>query len=220
MATRMKPKWETLDELLDQLGNIPANRIRLQPLAGTATEKDVLAAEGLPRKRLCELVDGVLIEKPMAAKESLLAIEVARQMGNFVHEHDLGAVLGESGMLRLRPGLVRIPDVSFISWEQMPGGVFPDAPIAALVPDLAVEVLSRSNTPAEMDLELRNWFFHGTRLVWIIDPKTQTAESYTSPTDRRKVGKNQALDGGDVLPGFRLSLKELFASLRHKRRAS
>jgi Uma2 family endonuclease len=210
---------ENMEELLRRLGNIPLSRIRLRPPPGTATEKDVLAAERLPRKRLCELVDGVLIEKPMASKESLLAIRLATRINTFVEEHDLGAVLGESGMLRLMPGLVRIPDVSFISWESIPGGEFPDDPIAGLVPDLAVEVLSKSNTSAEMERKLREYFFHGTKLAWLIDPKTQTAEVYTSPTRKRKIGKNQALDGGEVLPGFRLPLKEIFAPLR-KRRAS
>src|SRR2546423_1407426 len=54
------------------------------------------------------------------------------------------------------------------------------------------------------------------RLVWFVQPRTQTATVYTSPTKSRRVGKDQALDGGAVLPGFRLSLKELFARARRR----
>lgn len=220
MATRSNKvvQPDNMAELLHQLGGVPLERILVRPAPGTATEADVLAAERQPRKRLCELVDGVLVEKPMSALESLLAIVVARLVGNFADEEDRGVVLGADAMLRLFPGQVRIPDVSFISWDNIPGGKMPSDPIASLVPDLAVEVLSPSNTRAEMNRKLRDYFLAGTRLVWIIDPKTRTAEMYTSPTDVRRVRKNGNLDGGDVLPGFRLSLPDLFARLERRSR--
>jgi Uma2 family endonuclease len=82
---------------------------------------------------------------------------------------------------------------------------------------LAVEVLSRGNTKKEIDRKLRDFFKAGVRLAWVIQPKTQTAEVYTSPTKPRHVGKDQSLDGGDVLPGFTLSLKDLFARTKRRR---
>jgi Uma2 family endonuclease len=219
MAARKTPVYDNVAELLQQLGDVPPERIRMRPLPGTATEKDVLAAEGEPRKRLCELIDGVLVEKTVGSKESALALIIARLLGNFIEEKDLGILMGPDGLLRLFPGRVRIPDVSFISWERMPGGEFPDEAIAELVPDLAVEVLSPSNTKKEMELKVRDYFQAGTRLVWLIQPRTQTAEVYTSRDEKRRIGKNQALDGGDVLPGFRLPLTQIFARLsRGKRR--
>ena len=121
-------------------------------------------------------------------------------------------------MLRLRPRLVRIPDVTFISWDQIPSGEFPTAPIPSLFPDLAVEVLSESNTTAEIDRKLSEYFAAGCRLAWIVDPKTNTADVYTSPADCQHLRANQSLDGSDVLPGFKLPLKELFASTRRRRR--
>jgi Uma2 family endonuclease len=129
----------------------------------------------------------------------------------FVDERDLGTVLGADGMLRLFPGQVRIPDVSFISWANWPGRCVSDDPIAEVVPDLAVEVLSPKNTPKEMERKLRDYFKAGTRLAWLLYPKTQTAEVYTSPDDKRRIGKSQSLDGGEVLPGFRVALKRIFA---------
>ena len=74
---------------------------------------------------------------------------------NHVEAHDLGIVLGADGALRLFPGLVRIPDASFVAWERLPGRKLPDDPIPELVPDLAIEVMSVSNTPAEMQRKVR-----------------------------------------------------------------
>ena len=121
-------------------------------------------------------------------------------------------------MLRLEPGLVRIPDVSFVPWENIPGErIDMEQPIASLVPALAVEVLSPSNTKAEIDRKLKEYFFAGTRLVWVIDPRKQAARVYTSPENFKRVGSTGTLDGGSVLSGFRLPLAELFA--RSRRRA-
>ena len=83
--------------------------------------------------------------------------------------------------------------------------------------DLAVEVLSRGNTPKEMRRKLGEYFEAGVRLVWFVYPKTQTAEVYTSPTEMRRIGKSQSLDGGDVLPGFKLPLRKLFARASRRR---
>ena len=112
------------------------------------------------------------------------------------------------------PGLVRIPDVAFISWERLPGKVVvPDEAIPDLAPDLAVEVLSEGNTKEEMERKLKDYFFAGVRLVWYIDLKKRTAEVYTSPDQGVTLTEGQTLDGGEVLPGFRLPLRQLFALL-------
>lgn len=212
MATVSKAavSFDNLAELWERLGEIPMERILMKPPPGTATEQDVVAAEAEPRKRLCELVDGVLVEKAMGARESLLAGVVIQLLGNYAADEDLGVVLGADGMLRLFPGQVRIPDVSFISWGRIPGGAFPEEPIPDLVPDLAVEVLSPSNTTKEMQRKVRDYFKGGVQLVWLIHPKSQTAEVYSSSSKIRRVGKTGALDGEAVLPGFRLPLKDLF----------
>src|SRR5712691_7598094 len=202
---------ETFADLLDELGGISPSRVRLRPTPGRATEKDVIRIEA-QENRLFELVDGVLVEKAMGAKESLLALHVGFEVKSYLQSNDLGVALGADGMIRLRPRLVRIPDVSFISWDQIPSGEFPSKPIPDLYPDLAVEVLSDSNTPAEISRKLAEYFEAGCRLAWIIDHKSHTADVYTSPTDCQHLRQHQSLDGRDVLPGFKLPLKELFAS--------
>ena len=112
---------ETLADLLDRLGNIPLERIRFRPYPGTATEKDVLAARASADRRLCELIDGVLVEKPMSTREALFASFISYLMWDFLEDNDLGIVLGADGMLGLWPGRVRIPDVAFISWDRVAG---------------------------------------------------------------------------------------------------
>src|SRR5262245_23693491 len=107
------PPIETLADLLERLGGVPLERIRFHPFPGTATEEDVLMRPG-GEKRLFELVDGVLVEKPMGYYESLLAALLIEFLAPFVRERDLGIVLGADATLHLAPGLVRLPDVCFI----------------------------------------------------------------------------------------------------------
>ncbi len=159
---------------------------------------------------MCELVDGVLVEKVMGTLEALLAGWLLHHFWTFLNQHDLGTALGADGMMRLRPKLVRIPDVSFISWDRLPTRELPDQPIADLVPDLPVEVLSEGNTKGEMERKLREYFDAGVRLVWFVRPKTRTVDVYTMPTNVRRLRRDQTLDGGAVLPGFALPLRQLF----------
>jgi Uma2 family endonuclease len=206
--TTVPPAMETVADLLDRLG-VPPDRIRLHPAPGTATEADVLAAiEG--EKRLCELVDGVLVEKPMGFYESVLAGILIGFLRAFLEQHDLGILSVPDGTVRLVPGLVRIPDVAFFSWDRFPNRELPAEAIPDLAPDLAVEVLSEGNTEAEMERKLREYFGAGVRLVWYLDPRTRTAQVFTSPNNAHLVLEDDALDGGAVLPGFRPTLRELF----------
>jgi len=199
-----------MGDVLKHFGGIAPERIRIDPAPGRATERDVIHLND-HEDRLYELVDGVLVEKVMGLPESIVASTVGRFLGNFVEEHDLGVVAGPDGTMRLMPGLVRIPDVAFISWDRLPGKTVPDEAIPDLAPDLAVEVLSEGNTKEEMDRKLKDYFFAGVRLVWYIDLKKRTAKIYPAPDQGLMLTEGQALEGGDVLPGFRLPLRQLFA---------
>ncbi len=203
------PDWNLAD-LQQHLGGIPPERIRLFRPLGYATEDDVLKIDAQEGRR-CELEFGVLVEKPMGWYESAIAMLLGARLIEFVRQHRLGKVLGESGSLKILPGVIKIPDVCFISWARFPKEKLPRRPIPHLVPDLAVEVLSETNTRAEMAAKLLRYFESGVRLVWYIDPATRAATSYTSPNDMVVLPPSGFLEGGDVLPGFRLSLAELFA---------
>lgn len=202
---------ETVADLLERLGGIPAHRVLWKPYPGTATEKDLIAVVDGAHKRLCELVDGTLVEKVVAFFEGRLGGVLLHFIETYLDENNSGFCVPADSMMRIVPGRVRLPDVSFISWDKVPNRRVPTEPIADLVPDLAVEVLSKGNTRREMKIKREEYFRGGARLVWEIIPKKQSARVYTSPNRFQEVGPDGALDGGDVLPGFVLPLKRLFA---------
>ena len=205
------PTW-ALADLLEHLGDISPRRIRLRPAPGKAEERHVIAI--LEREnRLYELTEGVLVEKIMGYEESSLACELIYYLKHFLRENDLGNVAGADGCLRLMPGLVRIPDISYVSWDRLPERRMPDEALPDLTPDLAVEILSEGNTPREMDRKMRDYFFAGTRLVWYIEPQRRCVRVYTSPDQCVERNESQTLDGGTVLPGFALPLGQLFRHL-------
>lgn len=211
------PLYETAADLHDHLGHIPLHRIRLYPPPGTAALADVLAVQE-QEDRLCELVDGVLVEKAMGYYESRLALLIGYFLEVFLQRHDLGIVLGADGMLQLLHDQVRIPDVSFLSWVHFPDRELPSEPIPRLVPDLAVEVLSASNTAQEMNRKLHEYFAAGTQLVWYVDPEAQGITVYTAPEQWVELGIEDVLDGGNVLAGFQLSIRDLFDRAGRRRR--
>ena len=207
------PEVTTVADLLERLDGIPAERVRFYPIPGTATVNDVIDIEAR-EKRLCELVDGVLVEKPMGIRESILAMRLVMRLGAFVEARRLGVIAGEAGMLQLRLALVRMPDVAFISWGRLPGGRVPAEPAPLIAPDLAVEILSPSNTKREMARKLSEYFEAGTRLVWYVDPDPRTVAIFTQPGDPpRMLTQDETLDGAEVLAGFSLPLKDLFGAL-------
>ncbi len=202
-----------LSDLLEELGGIPPSRVIVRPPPGTATEEDVIRLMEAPRKRLCELIDGVLVEKPMGFKESILAIAIASALRDFAKPKKLGLVAGADGTIRLWPGRVRIPDVAYISWDRLPDRRMPDQAIPEIAPEIAVEVLSESNTKKEMEIKRNEYFRIGVRLVWEIDPESRTVAVYTSPGNFTVLKQSDALGGDPVLPGFSMKLADLFGEL-------
>jgi Uma2 family endonuclease len=201
-------QWTAAD-VHARVGGIPLERIRTFPAPGTATEADVLETEARS-DRICELVDGILVEKPPGSYESLLAGKIIHALCSYLESNNVGVVLGEAGMLAFLPRQVRVPDVSLIRWERLPGRQLPQERIYTLFPDLAVEVLSPGNTEAEMRRKLHEYFSAGSRLVWYIAPETRTARAYTAEDQWQDLGSGDSLSGGDVLPGFLMSLNKLF----------
>jgi Uma2 family endonuclease len=201
----------TIGDLLKRLGHIPAERVRLRPSPGTATEKDVL--DVLNRENVpCELVEGTLVEKAMGYEESEIAGLLLTFLNIFVRPRKLGIVTGADGTIRLFPGLVRIPDVAFASWGCFPDRKRPKARIPQLAPDLVVEVLGKGNTKPEMAKKLGEYFGAGVRVVWLVDRRKRTVRVHTAVDQFVLIKEGQTLDGGAVLPGFVLRMDELFVS--------
>lgn len=196
---------DNIEELIAYLG-VPARRIRLHPPPGTATEEDVLRVQPC-----CELIDGILVDRAMGWYESRLGVVLAYYLEDFLEAHDLGIVLGADGMMRLKRGQVRIPDVAFYAWAQFPDREQPLEKILSAVPSLAVEILSEGNTEQEMDRKRREFFDGGALLMWIVDPEKRTVDVYTSFDQCATLTEADTLEGGTVLPGFTLSIRAWFA---------
>jgi Uma2 family endonuclease len=201
-----------VDELVAHVGDIPGSRIRLKPAPGTATESDLIHACD-HENRLCELIDGVLVEKTVGAIESYLNLLLSQFLTQYVRDNNLGITLGPDGMLRYTKRKIYLPDISFISWSQSPIAEIKKQPIADLHPDLAIEVLSPSNSANEMQKKRNDYFDWGVQLVWELDPTAREMRVYTAPETFTTIDINGTLDGGHVLPGFSLPLQTLFADL-------
>lgn len=204
---------ETMADVIDRLGGIPAERILMRPAPGTATEADVV------RFKLCELIDGTIVRKAaMGFFESRLGATLLRLIEEYAENHGLGFATGADSMTRVAPEQVREPDVSFFCWERFKDREVPEVPIVDTSPDLVVEVLSRKNTRAEIDRKRREFFAAGTRLMWINDPRKKTVEVWTDAEARRTLTENDVLEGGDILPGFVLPISDWFERAKRGRR--
>ena len=202
----------TLADLINYLGGVPLDRIRFRPGASPATVQDVIFVREQEGK-LCELVAGVLLEKAVGYAESRLAIWLAGLLNAFVVPRNLGIVTGPDGTVELLADLVRIPDVAVTLWQRFPGRRSPTVPVPQVAPNLAVEVLSRGNAPGEMAAKRRDYFSAGVEIVWEVNPIARTVLVYTSPTLVTTLEMTNTLDGGVVLPGFTLPVRELFVEL-------
>lgn len=111
-------EW-TVADLQDHLDGIPAHRIRLRPWPGTATVQDVVRMDD-HHDWLCELIDGMLVEKAMGFEESWIALNVLILLGQFLQEHPPGIVTGADGLIQFLPDQVRIPDGAYFAWERLP----------------------------------------------------------------------------------------------------
>lgn len=176
----------------------------------TAADLDML-----PDDRRYELNQGRLIVTPPPKREhGLIMLEVARRVGNHVQENDLGGVVVETGyLLAEAPDTVRAPDIAFTSKARIP-------PLTddydRVPPDLVIEVASPGNTTSDMIEKIEQYFEAGVRQVWVFYPKRQVIYLYTSPDDVKILRGDAVLSGGDVLPGFEVTVSDNFAVLSRR----
>jgi Uma2 family endonuclease len=172
--------------------------------------------KALPPDTLYEVVDGSVREKP---RMGMFAGSVANYLAIFINVYayplKLGAAFVEA-MYRFRDDLPqRRPDLSFISADQWPGVLTGDSdpPSLHLVPSLAVEVISPTNSAAEIEEKRLEYFQAGILAVWVVHPLQRTIHVYTSPSECRVLSLADTLDGGKVIPGFHVKMADLFAAV-------
>ncbi len=174
---------------------------------------ETLAHADLDGAEHYEVVDGIRRElPPMGAFESTLASFLAFQVNPFAQANNLGRVVVETLFQLDREGkLQRKPDVAFISYKRWPKNQrVPRTNAWEVIPNLAVEVNSPTNTADEVLVIIQDYFRTGVERVWIVYPVVQQVYVYSSPTDVRIIPNNGELSGETLLPGFRLPLAVLF----------
>jgi Uma2 family endonuclease len=159
-----------------------------------------------------ELVRGHLVREPgPGPRHGLILVTLSRTLDSFARERGLGYTLGDAGfVLGLEPPTVRIPDISFVRRERVPPEGLSET-FWRMAPDIAVEILSPSNSAGAIQEKVLEYLSAGACLVWVVDPKTESVTAYRPSGDIRLLRGNDVLDGEDVLPGFRLALPDLFS---------
>ncbi len=165
----------------------------------------------VPGKRF-ELVDGELIEMAAAgALHNLIVAILNNLLYTFVSGRNLGLVYGDntSYLLRRNPDRMRIPDLSFVARARvpadgLPGGFWP------IPPDFAVKVVSPTDRVEDVRCKVDEYLESGVRLVWVLWPDDRTVQVHIREMPSRTLGAEDELDGGDVLPGFRVRVGDLF----------
>ena len=160
-----------------------------------------------------ELIRGVFCEmSPPGVDHGRVAARLARWLGNFVEERQLGEVINEMGVWTERdPDTVRAPDAAFFSAERLP----PDVSVAGyadVAPELAIEVRSPNDTRPQVRAKAQMWLSHGVSLVWVAHPDARTIDVYGADAAVVTLTEADTLDGGDVLPGFTCAVSAVFGS--------
>jgi Uma2 family endonuclease len=182
-----------------------------------AVEKQIMTATELaslsPEASHGELVQGEFISmSPAGFTHGRIALKIGTYLNIFILEHQLGeAYAAETGfILKHNPDTVRAPDVAFVTSQRAAQqsketGFFDGAP------DLAVEVISPNEMVDDIESKLIDYLEAGTKMVWLVFPRTQSITVYRSLTDIRVFTVEDKIDCEDLLPGFSAAVKEIFS---------
>lgn len=173
----------------------------------TAEEFSLLPATQMRR----DLVRGAVVETmPTGFRHGRLAFVFGKKLDNWAEEHAAGVVGVETGFILDRdPDVVRAPDVFFVRAERLPPGELPET-FADFAPDMAVEVVSPSETANEIREKVQDYLATGTALVVVIYPKMRELVAHTPDGLARTYRSGEIFTAPDVLPGFSCVVAELF----------
>jgi Uma2 family endonuclease len=160
-----------------------------------------------------ELVEGELEMTRAGMEPGNIGLFLGGRLEIFVREAKLGLVCDSSTGFWMKSGNSRAPGVSFIAKERLQGVKRPSKKFFHGAPDLAVEILSPSDSVIKISQKIAEYFANGTRLAWVVNPEDETVLVYHSPPPDRILKAGDALDGEQIVPGFSLPVAELFAEL-------
>jgi Uma2 family endonuclease len=181
-------------------------------MAPVATDPNGPLTDQVEPEGLYEVIDGRIVEKAIGVYENSLAAVMFGVLDRYTEANPVGRVVQEM-IFDLRPQVnrERRPDVAFVSFERWPRDRrIPRTRSWVVIPDLAVEIISLTNTADNVAEKLQEYFHVGVRQVWVVYPRQAWVYVYTSTTSVSVLEPGTELDGGDVLPGLRLSVRDLF----------
>ena len=186
-----------------------------------STQRSLVSADDLPAlsSRLAaegkrtELVRGdLVVMAPAGGRHGHIAHRLSLFIGNHVLEGNLGRVFAaETGFLLTRdPDTVRAPDVAFVAAGRLAEGELPPG-FLQMAPDLAVEVVSPSDSPAAVRSKVQDWLEAGTRLVWVVYPDSRSVTVHNQTGQPEELSETDVLSGAPALPEFSVAVRDLFA---------
>ena len=184
-------------------------------MAEAVTEANLVTADEFfripDRGMRHELIRGEVREMPLPGEEhSEIASELARHLGNHVRAHALGRVYGELGYrVESDPDTVLGPDVSFVRAERLTPGRR-NKGFREGAPDLAVEVVSPTDRLVAVEEKAGKWLAAGCRMVLVVNPRNNTVIVHQPLAGPIRLGETDTIDGGDVVPGWKLPVRVLF----------
>jgi len=194
-------------DLLRELGDIPAERVRIHPTPGSVERvdlDDITKSEGI-----YELVYHTMVRKPMGDNESLFALLMAHLFHDYLRSNRCGLLYGETTHIEFTQGEILSPDLSFVTWDRLPEQKRPQR-LGTIIPNLVIEVLSQSNTAGEMRRKRVVYFQSSVEQVWEVDIELHTLTVYHNVDEYVTYTRNDTVLGEPMLPEFVLSLSELF----------
>ena len=159
-----------------------------------------------------ELVKGELLTmSPTSGKHGVVAMRLSRILANYIEDSDLGLTFAAETGFRLEhdPDTVLAPDFAFVSRDRI--STLPDDGYVRLAPDLIVEVISASQSDKEIRLKAGLWISLGVKQVWLVQPKKRTVELFVKTDEHVLLRENDELTGGELIPGFRIRVSEIFS---------
>ncbi len=174
---------------------------------GTATIEDLLRTPDDGRKY--ELVDGEIVVSPAGVRHGQVAGKILYMIATFLENSPIGIVLTPDVGIRLPNGNVRSPDVTFVRNEKLPDGRAPDT-FGEFVPDLAVEVLSPSDSVRHVAAKIGEFLECGVPIVWLVDPSRGTVTVYRSLSETQQLEGEDRIEADGVLPGFSCPVSAFF----------
>ncbi len=169
------------------------------------TEEEFLRLPDDGRKY--ELVDGEAKEVPAGHKHDVIGANLIVRIASYARGR--GYLAGSQAGFRMITGNIRSPDVAFTLKERLPEGK-PSEGFEEGAPDLAIEIVSPNEDKTDLLRKIGEYFASGAKQVWLLFPETQTVKVYTDPFEMRTLHADDEITGGELLPGFRCLVRELF----------